>query len=103
MAVQQHIAAFADRWVNGELPGWLVMLFCINELVMPIKERPPPGATPDCRPVACPDPLRRAIESAEQDVAAGDYAVAAGDLVAPATHELTVTGTSAEIDPRCQH
>ena len=34
---------------------------------MPYKELPAPGDTPDCRPVACPSPLRRIIEKAAMD------------------------------------
>ena len=32
---------------------------------------------------------------------AGTYTVTVGDLLSPASHELTVTGTSAMIDPHC--
>jgi len=69
-----HIRDFANLWVNGELPGWVLLPFCINELVMPYKEVPAEGATPDCRPVGCPDPMRRAIESAMMNQASEDFA-----------------------------
>jgi beta-D-xylosidase 4 len=51
----------------------------------------------------CKQAISRVDEAGSRWIAAGDYTVAVGDLVAPATHELTVTGTSAVIDPRCQN
>ena len=82
---------FASMWVNGELPGFIYYAFSINTLTMTIKKEPQGGAAPDCRPVAPPHPLRRAIEKGIMNEAQETF----GEVFAPQQLSVGIKGGAA--------
>ena len=51
---------------------------------------------------SCKQAISRVDQTGARFVEQGEYTITAGDIVAPVTHELMVTGESQGIDPHCR-